>query len=274
MIVVGALAWYAETEQTLERCARSLGGVCDILVALGGRWQGFPAMPLDDADAQARAIKRGADQADISFCAVSWTREPFRSQVAKRAELMLAARTLGDWVFVIDADEYVATANTDELETTLAATHADVATVAGIRVPITASSVRRPWRRIYRASTGVTVETAHNGEEALLMARSFQYDAVLADIRLPDMSGYDCFCQIREGQRDLPVILMTGFGYDPGHSIVKARQQGLKSVLYKPFRVDQLLDEVETAVNHQGAVIVNQGEAAGTTVPAKEPAAS
>jgi len=166
VIVVGALAWYAETEQTLERCARSLGGVCDILVALGGRWQGFPAMPLDDADAQARAIKRGADQADISFCAVSWTREPFRSQVAKRAELMLAARTLGDWVLVIDADEYVATANTDELETTLAATHADVATVAGIRVPITASSVRRPWRRIYRASTGVTVETAHNGYRA------------------------------------------------------------------------------------------------------------
>ena len=115
---------------------------------------------------------------------------------------------------------------------------------------------------------GCEVETAHNGEEALLMARSFQYYAVLADIRLPDMTGYDCFCQIREGQSRLPVILMTGFGYDPGHSIVKARQQGLKSVLYKPFRVDQLLDEVEKAVNHQGAVIVNQGESAGTTVPA------
>jgi DNA-binding NtrC family response regulator len=49
---------------------------------------------------------------------------------------------------------------------------------------------------------------------------------------------------------------------------VKARQQGLKSVLFKPFRVEQLLDEVEKAVNQHGAVIVNQGEAAGTTVPA------
>ena len=41
---------------------------------------------------------------------------------------------------------------------------------------------------------------------------------------------------------------MTGFGYDPSHSVVKARQQGLKSVLYKPFRLDQLLTEVENAV--------------------------
>jgi CheY-like chemotaxis protein/PAS domain-containing protein len=122
---------------------------------------------------------------------------------------------------------------------------------------------------------GCEVETAHNGEEALLMARSFQYDAVLADIRLPDMSGFDCFMHIRECQERLPVILMTGFGYDPSHSIVKARQLGLKSVLYKPFRVDQLLDEVENAVNQVGAVIVNQGEAAGTTAPAAtQPAAS
>jgi len=115
---------------------------------------------------------------------------------------------------------------------------------------------------------GCEVETAHNGEEALLMVRSFQYDVVLADIRLPDMTGYDCFRQIRESQEHLPVILMTAFGYDPSHSIVKARQQGLKSVLFKPFRVEQLLDEVEKAVNQHGAVIVNQGEAAGTTAPA------
>src|SRR5262245_66447375 len=36
---------------------------------------------------------------------------------------------------------------------------------------------------------GCEVETAHNGEEALLMARTFHYDVVLVDIRLPDMSG-------------------------------------------------------------------------------------
>ncbi len=128
-------------------------------------------------------------------------------------------------------------------------------------------SVRRAAHE-FLGRYGCEVETAHNGEEALLMARSFQYDVVLADIRLPDMTGYDCFCQVRESQQQLPVILMTGFGYDPTHSIVKARQQGLKSVLYKPFRIDQLLDEVEKNVNQHGAFIVNQGDSAGTTVPA------
>jgi hypothetical protein len=34
---------------------------------------------------------------------------------------------------------------------------------------------------------------------------------------------------------------MTGFGYDPEHTLVKARQDGLKHVLFKPFRVDQVL---------------------------------
>ena len=95
---------------------------------------------------------------------------------------------------------------------------------------------------------GCEVETAHNGEEAFLMVRSFHYDTVLADIRLPDMSGFECFAKLKEIHEHLPVILMTGFGYDPSHSIVKARQLGLKSVLYKPFRLDQLLNEVESAV--------------------------
>lgn len=93
------------------------------------------------------------------------------------------------------------------------------------------------------------VETAHNGEEACLMVRSFPYDAAIVDIRLNDMTGYECFQQLRATAPNLSVILMTGFGYDPTHSIVKARQEGLKSVLYKPFRLDQLLAEVEKAVS-------------------------
>ena len=46
----------------------------------------------------------------------------------------------------------------------------------------------------------------------------------------------------------VPLVLMTGFGYDPGHSIVKARKAGLhaKAVLYKPFRLDQLVETIET----------------------------
>lgn len=96
---------------------------------------------------------------------------------------------------------------------------------------------------------GAHVETAHDGDEACRMIRQFHYDAVLTDIRLPDMNGAEIYERIREIHEHLPVILMTGFGYDPAHSIVKARQMGCESVIFKPFRLDQLLTEVEKAVS-------------------------
>ncbi len=91
---------------------------------------------------------------------------------------------------------------------------------------------------------GCTVETARDGQEALIMARLGAYDAIVADIRLPDMDGYEVFCKLKEAQPRARLILMSGYGYDPSHSLVKARQEGLKHVLFKPFRVDQLLREL------------------------------
>ncbi|MCS6850514.1 MAG: response regulator [Gemmataceae bacterium] len=92
---------------------------------------------------------------------------------------------------------------------------------------------------------GCIVETARDGREALTMARLGSYDAILTDIRHPDLTGYEVFRQLRDVQPHAKVIFMTGFGYDPNHSIVKARQEGLQFVLYKPFRIDQLLDALE-----------------------------
>ena len=102
---------------------------------------------------------------------------------------------------------------------------------------------------------GCTVETAHDGAEALYMVRNctaeLRYAVVLADIRLPDMTGYDFLIKLKEHLDPAPLVLMTGFGYDPAHSIVKARQAGLQAnaVLYKPFRLDQLLETVERIID-------------------------
>ena len=96
---------------------------------------------------------------------------------------------------------------------------------------------------------GCVVEAVPTGAAACRMMRSQTYDAVLADIRLSDMTGFECFSRMRDIDTHTPIIFMTGFGYDASHSIVKARQQGLKAVLYKPFRIEQLLTEVEKVVN-------------------------
>ncbi len=100
---------------------------------------------------------------------------------------------------------------------------------------------------------GATVETAANAVEAIALARQSPYSAALTDIRLPDLNGYEVFCRLREVQPGVPIILMTGFGYDPTHSIVKARQEGLQTVLYKPFRADRLMEAVEQALRPAGA---------------------
>ena len=71
---------------------------------------------------------------------------------------------------------------------------------------------------------GCVVETAHDGREAVFMVRnSMPYDVIIADIRLPDMTGYELMVKLQEIMDPVPLVLMTGFGYDPGHSIVKAR---------------------------------------------------
>jgi CheY-like chemotaxis protein len=103
---------------------------------------------------------------------------------------------------------------------------------------------------------GCVVETAGDGNEAVSMVKAagdLSYDAIIADIRLPDMSGYDLLIRLQEVLTTVPMILMTGFGYDPGHSIVKARQAGVDMVLFKPFRLDQLLETVERCVAQRPA---------------------
>lgn len=101
---------------------------------------------------------------------------------------------------------------------------------------------------------GCIVETAQNGGEATSMVRGLiaedGYDAILADIRLPDMNGYELMVKLQDVLGQVPMILMAGYGYDPAHSIVKCRQAGLQkdAVLCKPFRLDQLLTVVESVI--------------------------
>jgi CheY-like chemotaxis protein len=113
----------------------------------------------------------------------------------------------------------------------------------GVRVLVADNddAVRRSAHALIGRWGGI-VETARDGQEALTMARLANYDAIVADIRLPDLSGYEVYRAMREAQPAARVILMTGYGYDSGHSLVRARQDGLRHVLFKPFRVDQLRD--------------------------------
>lgn len=97
---------------------------------------------------------------------------------------------------------------------------------------------------------GCIVDTATDGHSALGLVRTLLqdggYDLILADIRLPDMNGYEFMMELQKILGDpVPLILMAGYGYDPTHSLVRARQAGLRAALYKSFRLEQLLEAIE-----------------------------
>jgi CheY-like chemotaxis protein len=100
---------------------------------------------------------------------------------------------------------------------------------------------------------GCEVETAADGGQAIAMLEQRTYDLILADIKMPAKNGYEVFAAAKEAMPDVAVILMTGFGYDPNHSIVRARREGLNAVLFKPFKVDQLLTEIRGAFQSKTA---------------------
>ena len=109
---------------------------------------------------------------------------------------------------------------------------------------------------------GCVVETAHTGREAMMMVRRMSrntaegdYDALIADIRLPDIKGYEILVELKEFYSAPPLILLSGYGYDRCHTIPKARELGLPSnaVLFKPFRLEQLLQVLESTIGQQDA---------------------
>ena len=106
-------------------------------------------------------------------------------------------------------------------------------------------------RRIMRTvleKAGCRCHVCADGAEAMAAIEHEPIDLVVTDIVMPHHDGYELFTAARRRDDTMPVLLVTGFGYDPTHTLVRAAREGHESVLYKPFTPDQLLDEVDKAV--------------------------
>lgn len=103
------------------------------------------------------------------------------------------------------------------------------------------------------SKSGALTVTASDGNKALAMIAAQHFDLVLSDIKMPCKTGYEVFSAVKAVHEECPVILITGFGYDPEHSIVRASKEGLAGVLFKPFKVEQLLTQVRQALSNTPA---------------------
>ena len=100
---------------------------------------------------------------------------------------------------------------------------------------------------------GCKCTVCKDGYEAVSAIEQQHIDLVISDIKMPGATGYEVFAAAKATCPVTAVILITGFGYDPHHSIVRANKEGLSAVLMKPFKVKQLLDECHAALTGKPA---------------------
>jgi len=79
-----------------------------------------------------------------------------------------------------------------------------------------------------------------SGEEALAILKGEIFDVVLLDIKLPGMSGLEVLKEIRQGYTNLPVVMITGFGFDE-ELIGKSKQLGCCGYIGKNMPVAQII---------------------------------
>ncbi|MDO8148274.1 LytTR family DNA-binding domain-containing protein [Isoptericola sp. b515] len=92
------------------------------------------------------------------------------------------------------------------------------------------------------------VGEATNGEEALLLLGSLDYDLVLLDVRMPGGSGLDVAAALRDRPRPPKVIFTTAY---PDHA-VDAFDLAAVDYLLKPFDADRLQRALERALRTDG----------------------
>ena len=94
-------------------------------------------------------------------------------------------------------------------------------------------------------SSGYSVDSCYNGEEALDYVGATDYDCVILDVMMPKMNGYDFLRNIRQSQKTMPVIFLTA--KDALQDKVLGLDLGADDYLAKPFEFDELLARVRAA---------------------------
>ena len=119
--------------------------------------------------------------------------------------------------------------------------------------PVTAQSVE-----IMLKAEGMSVYHTDLGEEGIDLAKLYDYDIVLLDLGLPDISGFDVLRSLRLAKIKTPVMIVSGLGGIEDK--VRGLGHGADDYLTKPFHKDELVARIHAIVRrakgHAESVIV------------------
>jgi two-component system OmpR family response regulator len=100
-------------------------------------------------------------------------------------------------------------------------------------------------RRAFRED-GYAVDVEASGNNAVWMASECDFDAIILDIGLPDIDGFDVCRQLRERARWMPILMLTAREAVPDR--VRGLDAGADDYVTKPFHIEELRARVRALV--------------------------
>lgn len=131
---------------------------------------------------------------------------------------------------------------------------------------LVAEDARDMNRLIVKALTkaGYSADGCYDGEEALLHLMGAAYDAILLDVMMPKLDGYELLQRLRDRGDDTPVLFLTA--RDSVADRVKGLDLGADDYLVKPFAFEELLARVRAMTRKRSGSRSNQFTLADLTV--------
>jgi DNA-binding response OmpR family regulator len=119
--------------------------------------------------------------------------------------------------------------------------------------------------KTYLEPMGYVVTTAHNGVDGLSLTLDGQYDAVILDVMLPGLNGFEVLKQIRAAS-NVPVLMLTGLGEESDRIV--GLELGADDYLPKTFSTRELLARLRALIRRSRMTTKAQNEEreAGVTV--------
>ena len=104
-------------------------------------------------------------------------------------------------------------------------------------------------RRLLSAE-GYRTETANSGDEALRKAKEAHYDVIFLDVNMPGMNGLETFVKLGQAAPKSAVVMITGYGKTLKAVIEEARSLGVRAVIDKPFKINQITEAIREIIPH------------------------